>query len=63
MFSLEVMLDYNSSLSKEKLKFSYVNNLGDVCSIRIIHYVKEFIYKGLKDTLFCISYRYRYAYR
>lgn len=49
------MLDYNSSISKEKLKFSNVDNLGDGCNIIIIHYVKRFIYRGLKYTLFCIS--------
>lgn len=41
------MLDYNRSLSKGMLKFSGVDNLGDGCNIRIIHYVKRFIYKML----------------
>lgn len=36
------MLDYNSSLSKEKLNFSDVDKVSDGCSIRILHYVRGF---------------------
>lgn len=36
------MLDYNSSLSKGKLKFSDVDNVSDGCSTRVLHYVKGF---------------------